>query len=76
MKTKLTLKEKWFRFIGKKYRVNLWSKEIHRLDNKYINCLPSNKENTIYVSEKTAIHLINQREFNGCRWCWKKEDKG
>lgn len=73
---KLTLKERWKMFWGYKYRVNLNTKEIHRLDNKHINCLKSDKENTVYVTENKAIELINGREYNGCRWCWKEKDNG
>ena len=74
MKAKLTLRERWNLFFGFKYRVNLITKEIHRLENKHINCLKSDSKNTIYVTEKAAIKLINGREFNGCRWCWKQTD--
>ena len=74
MKAKLTFREKWSKFWGFNYRVNLNSKEIHKIDSKHINCLKSDKGNTVYVNEKKALELINGREYNGCRWCWKSKD--
>lgn len=75
MKTiKLTFKERWNKFWGFGYRVNIHTKEIHRLSDIHINCLPSIKDLTMYVSKKTANMLIEKKKFNGCRWCWEEKD--
>ena len=73
-KIKLTFKEQWYKFWGFNYRVNVHTKEIHRLSERHINCLPSVKELTFYVGKKTALKLIEEKNFNGCRWCWEEKD--
>lgn len=75
-KARLTLEEKWFVFWGKNYLVNHNKKEIHRLQSKHVNCLPIAKKNKQYVSFIKAITLIRTKGYNGCRWCWKSQDKG
>jgi hypothetical protein len=73
-KVKLTFREKVMMFWNLNYRVNHLSKEIHNLKNKHVNCLKSAKKNTNYVSEQRAIELMQGKEYNGCRWCWKEKD--
>jgi hypothetical protein len=74
MRAKLTFREKWSGFLGFSYRVNLNTKEVHRLESKHINCLKSDRKNTMYVTEKTANMFVDKREFNGCKWCWRSKD--
>lgn len=74
MEAQLTFREKVAKFFGYGYRVNLNTKEIHRLSNNHINCLPGENKRTMYVNRRTAIELIAKRGFNGCRWCWKEKD--
>lgn len=73
MKAKLTLQERWFIFMGKKYKVNHRSMEIHSLVRKHVNCLPQRKETTEFVKESKVVKLLNGG-YNGCRWCMKEED--
>lgn len=70
---KLTLQERWFIFIGKPYKVNHRTKEIHLLTKKHVNCLYQKKENTEYVGKKKVKKLL-ENGYNGCRWCFKEQD--
>lgn len=75
---KLTFREKWFLFWGLGYVVNLnpRSKEIHRLKHKHKCCQTERMSRKRYVSERTAFKLIKEEGYNGCRFCWKDQDKG
>lgn len=74
---KLTIKEKWMKFWGYGYVVNLHkrSREIHKLSNKHVNCNLHMMTNYKYVSSKTAFKLLEEG-YNGCRYCWKEKDNG
>lgn len=78
MKIKLTFWQKWYMFWGMGYLVNHSSKEIHRVSQKHINCCLDalSKKTSEYVSRRRAIQLIRKANYNGCRWCWKGEDRG
>ena len=72
----LTLVEFWYCFWGKCYVVNHNSKEIHSLYSKHVNCFTWVIKNKQYVTEDTALNLIAEQGYNGCRWCWPDEDLG
>jgi hypothetical protein len=76
MKTKLTLKEKLFKFFGMGYLVNIGTGEIHRLKFKHPNCRTEMIANGIFVTKKTAKKLMKLGRYNGCRFCWKEKDLG
>ena len=76
MKRKLTPAQWWAKFCGRKYMVNHASKEIHRLDHLHVNCLPMARRNRQFITEARAFVLIAEKEYNGCRWCWKEFDAG
>lgn len=78
MDNALTLKEIFLMMFGFGYRVNHNRKEIHRISNKHKNCkldVMSNRTSE-YVTKKKALNLIEKHKYNGCRWCWKTEEKG
>lgn len=63
------------KLLGRRYVVNLRSKEIHDMKNEQTNChlyLIANKE---YISEDEYKEYI-KNGYNGCRWCNKQDDKG
>jgi hypothetical protein len=73
----LTFKEKWMKFWGFGYVVNLRkrSKEIHRLSHKHVNCNLHMMTNYKYVTKKKALKLLSEG-YDGCRFCWKNRDNG
>lgn len=75
-KGKLTLEEKWYLFWGRPFLVNHNKKEIHSLKNKHVNCLPIADKNKQYVGYKKAVRFIEEKGFDGCRWCWNHRDSG
>jgi len=78
MDNSFTFKQIWVIFFGFGYLVNHRSKEIHRINNKHVNChidLISDK-NSEYVTRRTAMKYIKKYKYNGCRWCWKNADLG
>jgi len=78
METTLTFWERVVIFFGFGYLVNHLSKEIHRVSNKHENChldIISSKHSE-YITRSMAEHLIRNRNYNGCRWCWKSQDNG
>jgi hypothetical protein len=75
-KVKLSAMEWWSCFCGKNHVVNHHTKEVHRLNNKHVNCLHIARKNREYVTHTKAVMLIETKEYNGCRWCWKSRDLG
>lgn len=63
------------RLFGYKYRVNFNSNEIHYLPNKHKNCNLEVMDNYKNVTKFAATHYLNSG-LNGCRWCFKSQDKG
>ena len=78
MDNKFSLKEIWMMFWGFGYLVNHRSREIHRIKDKRSNCKIQymSKNNSEYVTLTKAKQLIETYRYNGCRWCWKIQDKG
>lgn len=78
MATKLTFWQSWYVFWGFGYLVNHRSREIHHISNRQKNCKLEfiSDKNKEYVTKKKAILLIKKFNYNGCRWCWKIQDKG
>lgn len=78
MDNSFTLKEVFLMMFGFGYRANHNRKEIHRLRNKHKNCnhAAMSKNTSEYVTYRRAKKLIEKYNYNGCRWCWKTEDKG
>lgn len=73
---KLTFGEKFKKFFGYGYVMNLNGNEIHRLETKHKNCHTDIMTNKKYISKKKAIKLINDSKNDGCRFCWKEKDNG
>jgi len=65
----------WNSLLGRRYVVNLRSKEIHDMDNEKTNCHLSILANKEYISEDEYKDYLNDG-YNGCRWCNKKDDNG
>lgn len=57
------------------YILNENSKEIHHLNNVHNNCKINLMTNIKYTNKKNLNSYLAS-EYNGCRWCFKKEDKG
>ena len=65
-------------FLGKRYLVNLKTKEIHDLQNKKASCRLDlmAKKNKKYVNRSEMFRLTKTEDYNGCRWCMKIYDRG
>ena len=61
--------------IGKKYRVNLKSKEIHKLKNEKHNCFLGIITDYKDIYQKDVDGYLNTG-FNGCKWCYHEKDNG
>lgn len=73
--TRLTL---WIRkLFGYRYLINHSSREVHDLKNEHVNCHINLIVNREFATPKRAMTIMAiVEEYNGCRWCNKKHDKG
>lgn len=62
-------------FFGYKFIVNSKTKEIHRVKVLQSNCRIECLRNGYYTTKRRANKLLNDG-FNGCRYCFKEEDRG
>ena len=78
METKFTFWELWYIFWGLGYLVNHHTKEIHRIGEKHKNCKLETiaKHNSEHITHRHALRLIKKYNYNGCRYCWKVQNKG
>ena len=66
------------RLLGKKYLLNLNTKEIHDLSAQHVNCHIAlmADHNRQFISRKTAKKLLEDSQYDGCRFCMKDKDNG
>lgn len=65
------------KLIGRTYLINHGSKEVHDLNSGHVNCHILDIKNKEFCNRKKAIQIMDlSDEYNGCRWCNKKHDKG
>lgn len=76
--TKLTFIQKVLFLFGYRYLANRNTKEIHNLRYLHHNCHTKliSRKSRMYLTTKEKDELITSTEYNGCRWCMKKVDKG
>lgn len=68
-------RNKFLELIGFKFIVNHESKEIHRVKFLTENCFVDTMVNSGYATARKVKKLLRQN-YNGCRHCYKAEDKG
>lgn len=56
------------------YVVNEQSMEIHDLDNQKRNCFINVIKYKTYITNKIEYEKYLKMDYNGCRWCNKKDD--
>jgi hypothetical protein len=71
---KLNFWEKFNKFFGFGYLVNLGNNEIHKLESKHANCHTNLISNKQYVTKKEALFMLKGK-YDGCRFCWKEKNK-
>lgn len=78
MDNAMSLKEMFFLILGISYVVNHHTKEVHNLNMKHKNCKLqyATKRNSEHITKRRAEKLISKYNYNGCRWCFKEQDKG
>ena len=75
MKVKVKFSIKLKKLLGYSYVVNLGTREIHNLKNTHSNCSINMLTNKKFIKKKELKNYLNKK-FNGCRYCFKLEDKG
>lgn len=63
------------KLIGKNYRVNFNSKEIHKLRNEKHNCFLNAMTDYKNIYQKDVDGYLNDG-FNGCKWCYHEKNTG
>lgn len=64
--------------LGFRYLANKESREVHDLKRSSLLCHVDliSKKNRKWMTEKQMLKAVNSHEYNGCRWCMKKYDRG
>ena len=76
MNHNMTIKERFLYAIGYKYLANRETHEIHKMSNPVCHTtVHMAQKNRMYLTSKQALNLL-KGEYNGCRFCLNKYDKG